>query len=314
MPYTYSPAQATVGLIAVPATNRVWIVGAGAIGQLYGYHLHQHAQVSLFARAGRAIDHTLHFYPYQQQPITWHSQPPVDALTGDDLLLLCCKSYQTDEAIAPFTQKLADNTPILLLQNGMGSEESLTHLPNPILKASVTHGALQTPQGGVKHTGMGATHIGLVAGELPATRQTQLTQLLNQALPPVTWDKAITTSLWRKLIINAAINPLTALNGVSNGALQHPRYQETIQQIIQEAISIAQAEGILLAEEALLTTVNEVVNATASNRSSMLQDVLAGRPTENEYITGYLLRKAAQHQLDAPMNAALYQQLAQHTQ
>lgn len=299
----------------MPATNRVWVVGAGAIGQLYGYHLHQHAQVSLFGRDGTSLHRALAFYPYQQpQPTTWYGQPPVDALTGDDLLLLCCKSYQTARAITPFESKLADTTPILLLQNGMGSEESLTHLPNPILKASVTHGALQTPQGGVKHTGMGATHIGRVAGELAATRQAQLTQLLNQALPPAMWDESITTSLWRKLIINAAINPLTALNGVSNGALQHPHYQETIQQIIQEAIGIAQAEGVLLAEEALLATVNEVINATASNRSSMLQDVLAGRPTENEYITGYLLRKAAQHQLDAPMNTALYQQLVQRTQ
>lgn len=294
----------------MPKTT-VWIVGAGAIGQLYGYHLHKYAEVSLFGRAGQALSQPLQFTPLGEKVAErWQPLPAKPELSAQDLLLICCKCGQTAAALAPLQSRLSPDTPILLMQNGMGSESQLQALPNPLLKASITHGALRHAPTQVQHTGSGSTALGLVRGTLTQQQQLKLLKLFQQALPPVSWDQQIASSLWRKLVINAAINPLTALHRVPNGALLQAEFKPQMEHLIDEAVTVAQAEGVELDLAELRETVYQVAEATAGNRSSMLQDVEAGRSTELAFITGYLLRRGEAHQLPLPHNQTLYEQLS----
>lgn len=112
-----------------------------------------------------------------------------------------------------------------------------------------------------------------------------------------------------KWLVNLAINPVTAAFRVRNGALAAPPLRELVEALVHEAWPVLAAEGLTLDLAAARERVFEVVRATAENRSSMLQDVLAGRPTELEALTGAFLALARAHGHEVPTHAALYARL-----
>ena len=120
------------------------------------------------------------------------------------------------------------------------------------------------------------------------------------------WTPDIAASLWRKLLINCAINPLTALHRCRNGALlANTRHRAELQAVCAElaAVAAARDETALAADIAAQTIA--VIRSTAANRSSMLLDVLRGNRTEIDYITGYFCREASRLKLPCPRNRAL---------
>ena len=119
----------------------------------------------------------------------------------------------------------------------------------------------------------------------------------------------IDKSLWLKLAINCAINPLSALQRCQNGELASPQLAPRVTALCEEIMRVSAAAGFAGVTAELPGQVMAVIRATADNRSSMLQDVLAGRPTEIEYITGHLLRVARQHGVAVPHNEAVYRSI-----
>jgi 2-dehydropantoate 2-reductase len=110
----------------------------------------------------------------------------------------------------------------------------------------------------------------------------------------------------RKLLANVCLNPVTALFRVRNGALREPPYATLAEALALEAAPVLRAEGLAISAREAIGRVMEVARTTARNRSSMLQDLLAGRRTENDQLTGALLRLARKHRLAAPTHAALH--------
>jgi len=110
----------------------------------------------------------------------------------------------------------------------------------------------------------------------------------------------------RKLLANVCLNPVTALFRVRNGAVREPPYAILAEALAGEAAPVLRAEGLAITPTEAVRVVMEVARTTARNRSSMLQDVLAGRRTENDHLTGALLRMARRHRLAAPTHAAFY--------
>jgi 2-dehydropantoate 2-reductase len=110
----------------------------------------------------------------------------------------------------------------------------------------------------------------------------------------------------RKLLANVCLNPVTALFRVRNGALREPPYAILAEALALEAVPVLRAEGLAITAAGAIARVMEVARTTARNRSSMLQDVLAGRRTENDHLTGALLRLARRHRLAVPTHAALH--------
>ncbi|WP_354625109.1 ketopantoate reductase C-terminal domain-containing protein [Psychromonas sp. MME2] len=136
---------------------------------------------------------------------------------------------------------------------------------------------------------------------------------LNKALNETHWVDNINEKLWLKLLINVAINPLTAIYQVKNGQLLAPEFATLINRIIKESVLISKAEKMPFSEEELLATVTQVISKTAENYSSMNRDIHFKRKTENEYISGYLLAKAAKHAINVPTIAKLHQKIDQYS-
>jgi 2-dehydropantoate 2-reductase len=110
----------------------------------------------------------------------------------------------------------------------------------------------------------------------------------------------------RKLLANVCLNPVTALFRVRNGALREPPYAILAEALAVEAAPVLRAEGLAITAAGAIARVMEVARTTARNRSSMLQDLLAGRRTENDHLTGALLRMARRHRFAVPTHAALH--------
>jgi len=219
-------------------------------------------------------------------------------------LLVCTKAQDIVAAIAGVEHRLAPGAVLVLLANGMGYQQQVrARWPQlDCFSGSTTEGVFREGRRAICHAGYGTTLIGQPGRTTaPGWFEVWLT------LPGhCEWSADIDTVLWRKLAINCAINPLTALHRCRNGDLaERPELAALVGELCAEIRAIGIAAGKERAVDDLQTQVMRVIRATAANRSSMLQDVLAGRATEIDYLTGYLLGKGVRHGIAAPHNATL---------
>lgn len=133
-----------------------------------------------------------------------------------------------------------------------------------------------------------------------------LARLLRRAGFNARVTRKIRAARLQKLLANVCVNPVTAVFGVRNGALTKAPYARLAEALAREAAPVLAAEGLRITPGAALRRVMAVAKATAGNRSSMLQDVTAGRKTEIEEITGALLRLARRRRLAVPTHAAFH--------
>ncbi|WP_217543869.1 2-dehydropantoate 2-reductase [Vibrio metschnikovii] len=282
------------------------ILGPGAIGRLWAYQLYKAGhQVALWGTQP-AGEHCLILDDLA--PITLAYNQPA-TLEQADLLLVCVKAWQVETALLPLLDKLAPQTILLFIHNGMGALDTLTEPLSdyPLLMATTTHGALKQGVHHVMHTGQGTTQLGAVNAQ--GERCDFLVDVLNHALPHVLWTDNIRYALWHKLAINCAINPLTAIENCRNGQLADANYRPLLNQLINELVSVMRAEQVPIEPQQLTESIDRVIEATSQNYSSMQQDVAQQRPTEIDFITGYVIKKAAQHSLAVPVNQSLYQHI-----
>jgi 2-dehydropantoate 2-reductase len=215
----------------------------------------------------------------------------------------------TDELLAALQHKVGDGATLVMFQNGIGHMERLmAALPGKTLLAAVTtEGALRLGTACVRHTGSGTTWIGAWPPERAQGAGSSLQQvkrMLEKAGFSTEMSNDIRESMLRKLLINAVINPLTALWRVPNGQL--PKSAERLavmQALFRETLDILRPLGLRTpSDEELWKTVLGVCAATAANQSSMLQDVLAGRQTEIDALNGAVCRMAESLGVKAPWN------------
>ncbi len=285
---------------------RFSILGLGAIGTLYAVALKQAGfAVDVLSRSTdqpqlkrnlTRLDGTS-----QQHSFSVTSSQPIE------VLLCCLKAHQVVPALLQQQQQITADTIVVLMHNGLGTMEQLRPQLRcgAILLASTTHGARRHGPNDVTHTGGGETWLGLGCGNISPAQRDALVQAFDLALAPCCWFDDIVPQLWRKLAINSVINPLTTLFNCRNGALLEARFSPLIETLIDEFATLAKAEQLLLPE--LRKTVLAVAAATAANDSSMKCDLARQQLTEIDYITGYLLIKAATHGLKLPTHNALYE-------
>ncbi len=285
------------------------VLGAGAIGSLFAYRLATAGHnVELFTRDTEQSSRLLSL---DDQPAITLGCNRAQFLESCDLLLVTVKSWQVEQAIAPYLTKLNSDTVLLFSHNGMGALDSLSEELErfPVVLATTTHGALLHSANHVSHTGVGETQLGGFNSQ--GMRCDFIADVIDHALPKAHWQQNINTFLWHKLAINCAINPLTALHQCANGDLALEQFQPTLKEVCFEVALVMKAEGVQIEAADLLAKVNQVIAATAANRSSMHQDIAFGRKTEIDFITGNLLEVAKRHQLTLPANQSLYTQLKQ---
>uniref|UniRef100_A0A7C5EM30 2-dehydropantoate 2-reductase n=1 Tax=Desulfobacca acetoxidans TaxID=60893 RepID=A0A7C5EM30_9BACT len=228
--------------------------------------------------------------------------PPVD------LAILTVKAHQTAAAVQDLPRLLHPQGLALTLQNGLGNLEQMAAVlgPERLLAGVSFLGITRLGEGEVLLAGMGPTYIGAPSGSKAGRDRIQeIVQLFHQAGLPCEARDDIGTMLWEKLLVNVGINPLTALLRVRNGVLPSlPSGWETAVAAAAEALAVALAEGYELHLDPE-TRLREVCRATGANRSSMLQDVLAGRPTEIEALNAQVWARGEKLGVPTPVNRLL---------
>ncbi|WP_105903217.1 2-dehydropantoate 2-reductase [Vibrio gangliei] len=287
---------------------KVAIVGVGAIGSLWATQLQQHGhQVICFTRAPSQTQLTLQL---DVQPAIKLSANQPEQLASCDVVLITVKSTQVATAVEPLFSLLNPAVPVIFLHNGMGAVDILETKWQalPLYLATTTQAAFKSSSTQVHHTGYGNTLIGPHHHHCKPLSESILTQL-NAALPNVNWDDNIQAALWKKLAVNCVINPMTALYQCKNGEIAQAQYQDQLRALIQECHQVMRADGQTSDLDELTAFIRQVITATAQNYSSMYQDVHHQRPTEIDFITGFLLKKAQQYGIEVPNHQRLYQQI-----
>ncbi|MFO2462593.1 putative 2-dehydropantoate 2-reductase [Pseudomonas sp. 15FMM2] len=223
-------------------------------------------------------------------------------------LLVACKAYDAQGAVAQLAHRLAPDAELILLQNGLGSQDAVAaQLPQArCVFASSTEGAYRESEWRVVFAGHGYTWLGDVNHPTPPL----WLEDLHAAGIAHEWSTDILTRLWRKLALNCAINPLTVIHHCRNGGLQDHRCEVAI--LCSELTQLLDRCGQPAAAHNLQAEVERVIQATAANYSSMYQDVANGRRTEISYLLGYACRVALRHQLSLPHLQQLQVRLVQH--
>ncbi len=299
----------------MPKKQTIHILGAGALGSLWAAKLSKSNEVILILRNPT---HKTHNYQFIEQELTTDVSLPCESATSTnnliDVLLVFTKSYDTLLALSQIEHRLSPSSKIILFQNGMGCQQTLIKtLPHHrIYAASTTEGANSPTKGTIIYAGKGETWLGDISKEKPeCTIETEhLTALLSSSTLDVFSTKDIWQRLWLKLAINCAINPFTALLNCKNGEIrEHQLFKSSITPLSQELSSAIQLNKIELSAEDIQTKVEEVLEKTANNISSMLQDVRAGKPTEIDFMNGYIQTIANEHTIPFPVNAELLKRM-----
>ena len=285
------------------------LLGCGALGGvLAGLLAEAGNQVSLLRTNDAEVRLPLQLSWWDLQGHEHHFEP--DFLQTKDaanirLLLVTTKAYQVQSALEPLIGQLPSATPILLLHNGMGTESWVRRAfpDNPLLVMVTSNGALRLGSEAFRHTGAGETWIG--PANAAARAWQPLAELLARALPHAGWSEAIHHKQWEKLVINAVINPLTALSGERNGSLL--QRQDEVEALCEELLPLLQRHGLSGDLAYWRDKVLQVARLTADNYSSMQQDLACGRPSEIDFITGFVLREAQEAKLHLPLHQQLYQ-------
>ena len=204
--------------------------------------------------------------------------------------------------------RVSSETPVLTLQNGLGNAEALAAQlkPEQVLAGVTTFGAQRAAPGAVRLTGRGECVIG--PWNRAAERHARpVADLLSRAGLPSTVANNIVPVLWKKLAINAVINPLTAITRAPNGELLgRPELEPLIAEIVEEVWRVAARYKIPLpTPPELAEEVRRVCRVTAANRSSMLRDIEEGRRTEIDAINGAVVRLGRERGVLTPANLAL---------
>ncbi|KKO44148.1 hypothetical protein WG68_16950 [Arsukibacterium ikkense] len=284
------------------------IVGRGAIGLLASSRL-QLAGYSPRLWLKQPEDIELLFTDLQQhrQQLLLPSQPCSEPISQ---LLIPVKAYDICQAVSQLLPYLTDTAQLVLCHNGMIALESILKQLVPgqgLWFLSTSQAAYKPAVDQVVHSGAGNSYLAKLTA--PGEQDPGIIEAMSAALGPLTVVADINPLLWQKLAINAAINPLTALENCPNGQLAQRRYQAQITALVNEVCQVASALGYPLDSNATIARVLQVIDATARNYSSMQQDVQAGRPTEIEAICGYICRQAAQLQIAVPANLHMLNQI-----
>ncbi len=291
---------------------RILIVGSGGVGGYFGARLAQNgADVTFVARGEHASAMRQHGLLVESKVhgVFRVAARVLEAPSGErfDFILIAVKNPATRAVASLWRESLAQGGAVLSLQNGVTAEGVLAeYFPKSQVLGGLCYvGARVKSPGVIEHTAAGRIVMGpLEPAQAPLADRVQKT--LSRHGIPTELSPDIKTELWRKLLWNASLNPITALVRLPIGLLlKDPAGHALTEAAMRETLQVARAEGARLSEE-------DVVEALTQARdwdevtTSMHQDLEAGRPLELEALVGDVVRLAERHQIAAPTLKTLY--------
>jgi 2-dehydropantoate 2-reductase len=284
---------------------QVAVIGAGAVGCYYGGLLLKAGHdVTFIGRPPHVDAINAHGLLLDMQGFSGHlpAKAAVDAtaLASPDLVLVCVKSADTEAAGRSLAGQLRPDTSILSLQNGVDNAQRLRAVTgHPVIATVVYVGSEMAGPGHVRHHGGGD----LVIGASPASEA--LAQTLEAAGIRTTISGDIEATQWTKLITNCAFNALSAVAGIAYGPMmQVEGAGDVIASAVQEAAVVARACGVAIPQD-LAAQILKIPAAMPNQMSSTAQDLARGKPSEIDFLNGYVVRKGAELGIPTPTNQAL---------
>ena len=309
----------------------ILIYGAGAIGSFLGYLLSEAPgegaseekrieSVALLGRAGHmnAIkERGMHVDLGEKREVLHfrHCFSSLDELKRSDfypqVVVVCVKTHSLPALArelreSGLLEERLKEARFILLMNGMGNREALLNcgLDSPRLFEAITSfGVVLAGEGRIELKGRGKT---VIQDGMGREEMDFLTERLSEKGFEIEFSRDFSRQQYQKLLVNAAINPITALTRRQNSIILSPVLKSTVERVVAEAVAVAAADGVAIQEMEAFNLVLSVAERTAANTSSMLQDVLRGRRTEIEAINGYIVRQGKKHGIAVPANEALY--------
>ncbi len=286
---------------------KVAVLGAGAVGCFYG---------GMLARAGHAvtlIGRPQHVQVFQaqglrMQTLAFDETVPVAASTdasavaGADVVLFAVKSPDTEAAGEQLRPHLAPGALVLCLQNGVDNAERLRGvLPGVDVAAAVVYVATEMAgPGHLRHHGRGELVIE------PSTRSADLARALVEAGVPTEISDNVRGALWAKLILNCAYNALSAVGRIAYGELvQRPGVRDVMRDVVAECRAVAAADGVTLPGD-VDTAVRRIAETMPSQYSSTAQDLMRGKPSEIDFLNGFVVRRGEALGVPTPANRVLW--------
>jgi 2-dehydropantoate 2-reductase len=270
-------------------SDRWHILGVGSIGGLFAHRLRAGgAEVRLLSRDATESHRQLTLATKPDSTAHLFECESVDNTAAIEHLLITTKSWGAHDAIKRIEHRLTERTVVVAMMNGMQHVDDLKPLipEAQLFLASTTAGCHRSGDTWMP-AGTGRTIIGTDT-EHPAPPWLSCWQL---GVPNLSWCVDMTERLVEKVAINCCINPLTAVHRVKNGELLSEIHRDQVTTVISEVSSVLDDLGYLALSIELGRRVHEVMTDTAENRSSMLNDVMAGRRTEADAIVGWFLRQ-----------------------
>ena len=286
-------------------SERWHVLGVGAIGGLFACRLQSGgADVILLTKKGEQPSRELILKSGQEQRFQFPQQNLAIGQEPIEYLLVCTKAWAVESAIEAIAPRLSATSVVVLLCNGMGLAEAVDPLIGEaqLVLGSTTSGCRRSKQGELIVSGEGRTQLGSLDAGLAPTWLSPW----RRGVPDFKWETDIRSVLLAKVALNAVINPLTALHGVTNGELLQPPLQAIIENVIEEVQSVLVSADATEIASALPAQVRAVCDSTAANHSSMRVDIEGGTQTEIDAIVGWLLSSLTPHPPATPVLSELY--------
>ncbi|MCG8016136.1 MAG: 2-dehydropantoate 2-reductase [Candidatus Thiodiazotropha sp. 'RUGA'] len=300
---------------------RFLILGAGGIGGYYGARLQSAGHQVLYIARGehlRALQNSglsVHHaeFNFEAKVDATDQQGLLDHYRAEefDLLILTVKAGATESVMQELKSWLSGvTTPVLSLQNGVDNEIAIA----AHIGSERTIGGLAVRIGGhiirpgiIEATGVAQVVMGVwkCARDHPAIQRDleSVADCFNRAGIPTTLSEAIQRALWRKLLINNGVNPLSALTGLDTRTLTtNPVLTRTVYQLMEEVALAAEADGVDL-QRSDIDEMYQLICQFDAIKTSMLVDREKGRPLELDAITGVVVERCGRLGKEAPISA-----------
>ena len=297
-----------------PSFENVAVMGAGAVGCYFGAMLARAgAQVQLIGRP--ALVEAVTRDGLRFEGVDFSARIPLTATTdpagvaGAGLVLFSVKSPDTETAARAIAPHLAPGAVVLSLQNGVDNAERLGAQVANIVVPAVVYVAAEIPAPGVlRHNGRGDLVIGQLGPRQAADAlMAKLAAYLGGAKVPTHISDNVEGELWWKLTLNCAYNAVSALGRSRYGPMMAvPEVRQVVAEAVREIIALAKAKGVQIAMSDPVEAVLRFGDVMPGAISSTAQDIGRGRPTEIDYLNGYIVRECDARGLPAPINRTLH--------
>jgi 2-dehydropantoate 2-reductase len=281
----------------------VIVLGAGAIGSVYAAKLAANHDVTVVARAAHvdAINRSgLRMIGREMLTARVRAATAVDDVPPNTLVLLTTKVNDNRAAAAAIAHVVRDDTVILCVQNGLHGERIVKDAigsRSVVLRAITQFGAIFREPGVVDLKVSGYTLIEAGDGSRAIAALLTASGLDGRVSDDINVD------VWRKLIFNCVINPITSIIGTEVGGIADVGLDALNQIVIEECLRVARADGVAFDID-FLQALKEVFGPSR-NIASMRQDLLKGKPTEIDHMNGAVVELGRRFGIACPVNAAL---------